>query len=354
MSVRFSQPRIAPHFRDGHLLEEAEIIETKLADPDAPAGHPPPYDCVLVCPFPAIRIISWLPKLRRPDGEAERDEYGDPVLGQRAWFALDNRRLHTMQRAAAKHWPKRCCVVVRCIEEVPGSTIRELRKFRTTTQGKSVEVGVRVGDTESWCWEKDAPAGTVQPGLEVEAEGLFAEDLWDAILWAPHVVETAIEIRPSKEERERARAASSNGDALVHVKPARTPEPPASPQQPAAATLQHSMPKTVLQPAIGQTTAAAAPRLAPAVEQLFQLNGGRTWRLALCPASGWQYIDPGNRIQGPFTLEKMRLWHQHGFFYPALRMRCDPGDEFRPFAELWPPGQMAFMGHVIQYRNEMS
>lgn len=243
LSIRFSQPRIAPHFRDGHLLDEsaAEVYESPLEDrpgacsmdgsrfgswagPSDSAPGPPPYDVVLVPPFPAIRVISWLPKLRHPDGEVERDAYGDHILGKRAWFALDNRRLHAMQFAAARRWPRRCCVVVRCIEEVPGTTVRELRKFRTTTEGKSVEVG-RVGETRAWQWAealfvpsvptnlcKDAPAiasTAPPPDFMVEPEGLFAEDLWDATVWAPHAVAVASDACGTQEEVMAAEGPSS-------------------------------------------------------------------------------------------------------------------------------------------------
>ncbi|CAE8588737.1 unnamed protein product, partial [Polarella glacialis] len=183
LSIRFSQPRIAPHFRDGHLLQDtvSEVFEAQLEDPqrhfsrlqDAAEGAPP-YDLVLVPPFPAIRVISWLPKIRRPDGEAERDANGDQILGRRAWFALDNRRLYSMQCAAAKRWPRRCCVVVRCVEEVPGTTIKELRKFRTTTEGRSIDIGVRAGDCRPWCWTQAAPPCARGVG-DVEADGLYPE-----------------------------------------------------------------------------------------------------------------------------------------------------------------------------------
>mmetsp|Transcript_119036 Transcript_119036/g.370815 ORF Transcript_119036/g.370815 Transcript_119036/m.370815 type:complete len:302 (+) Transcript_119036:63-968(+) len=287
LAVRFSQPRIAPHYRDGHLLDEtvAEVYATSLADggvDDAPrdaAAGAPPYDMVLVAPFPAIRVISWLPKIRRPDGEAERDEYGDQKLGKRAWFALDNRRLHSMQCAAAARWPRRCCVVVRCIEEVPGQTIRELRKFRTTTEGRSVEVGIRVGDTEPWSWPQAAPLGARVDDLE--AEGLYAEDLWDAMQWAPQAVAAA--------------SGAEGADAAV--------EP-----------------------------------------------DGRAPALTRCPDDGWQYVDPSGRIQGPFHIERMRVWSRHNFFYPDLPMRCDPADAFRPFADLFPRGAEPFGDRVVRYK----
>lgn len=292
LTIRFSQPRVAPHFRDGHLLDEtvAEVYETTLESPasvgpcapDAAEGLPP-YDTVLVPPFPAIRVISWLPKIRRPDGEAERDANGDQILGKRAWFALDNRRLHSMQCAAAKRWPRRCCVVVRCIEEVPGTTIRELRKFRTTTEGRSVEVGIRVGETELWSWTKVAPPGARADMLE--AEGLFAEDLWDAEQWAPRVVAVS-EGRGEEDGEEKEEGVR-----------------------------------------------------------------GRRGKLVTCPATGWQYIDPTGKVQGPFGLEKMRLWHQHQFFYTDLQMRCDPVDAFAPFSVLFPTGAgEPFQARVMRYR----
>lgn len=329
LSIRFSQPRIAPHFRDGHLLDEtsSEVFETSLScvSPAEAKGGSPPYDVVLVPPFPAIRVISWLPKLRRPDGEAEKNEYGDHVLGKRAWFALDNRRLHSMQRAAARRWPRQCCVAVRCIEEVPGgTTIRELRKFRTTTQGKSIEVGVRVGDTWPWSWIEDAPPSAVEAmanGLEIEPEGLFAEDLWDATIWASHAVAAASEKRCSREERRGgARPRSESPEPAPAPAPARSCEPQAVQVRVAVKAVEDSRP-------------SAKPS-----------------KVAECPSSGWQYVDPSGRIQGPFSLEKMRLWYQHGYFYPNLPMRCSAADQFVAFSELWPPGIPPFTNHVVEYR----
>lgn len=344
LSIRFSQPRIAPHFRDGHLLEEAvgEVYEAPLESqpgqsasaPGEAASGPPPYDVLLVPPFPAIRIISWLPKMRNKDGEAEKDINGDTILGKRAWFALDNRRLHSMQCAAAKRWPRRCCVVVRCIEEVPGQTIRELRKFRTTTEGRSIEVGVRAGDTQPWSWLDAGPPGCKEEQLD--PEGLFAEDLHDAEEWAPEAVAaaagggenedpSAASREQRREERRRNRQARDGSDGTrAGGAPERAAGPAAVPAPPAPARV-----------------AAAPPPAAAAVPKGTPLR-------ARCPETGWQYVDPAGRVQGPFSLEKMRLWHKHGFFYHDLPMRCFPEDRFVCFLELWPAGCEPFEGQVLR------
>jgi len=342
LAIRFSQPRIAPHFRDGHILHEtvAEVYEAQLqsaadaaasaegsSHADAASGTPP-YDVVLMPPFPGIRVISWLPKIRRPDGEAERDAYGDQILGKRAWFALDNRRLHTLQCAAAKRWPRRCCVAVRCIEEVPGTTIRELRKFRTTTEGRSIEVGVRVGETQAWSWHKAAPPGARVDDV-VEPEGLFAEDLHCAVRWAPHAV------------------AAGSKDEVEAEEPA---EAPAAAAPPAVAPAQTVATSNGSNGRVGSAGYAGGYGSLSAGYPGGGGGGGyarRSW-LAACPDMGWQYVDPSGKIQGPFGLEKMRLWNQHGFFYADLPMRCDPADSFVKLSELFPGGSEPFKGPVLR------
>jgi translation initiation factor 2A len=55
-----------------------------------------------------------------------------------------------------------------------------------------------------------------------------------------------------------------------------------------------------------------------------------------CPETNWQYVDPKNNIQGPFTLLEMQQWHSMGYFRPQLRMRCNPSDKFIAFSDLFP------------------
>lgn len=302
LSVRFSQPRIAPHFRDGHLVKDtaSEVFEMPLLDAATAASRPahsetnaaegtPPYDIALVPPFPPIRVISWLPKLRRPDGQAKKDANGDQLLGRRAWFSLDNRRLHALQCAAAKRWPRRCCIIVHCIEEVPGTTIKELRKFRTITEGKSVEVGMRTCDTMTFTWSQAVPPGIAAPVGDIDPDGLFSEDLFDAEKWVPQSIMASVQISHEEE----------------------TESPPTN-----------------------------------------GYGGNKEMKLAPCPATGWQYKDPAGNIQGPFPLEKMRIWHQYKFFYADLLMRSDPVDAFLPFSQLFPAGEEPFRGRVVRYRQD--
>lgn len=339
LCVRFSQPRIAPHYRDGHLLDEAlhKIYESNLESGppdertplDAAAGVPP-YDTLLVPPFPTIRVISWRPKIRNKDGEAEKDAHGDQILGNRAWFALDNRRLHTLQRAAASRWPKRCCIAVRCVEEVPGgAACREIRKFRTTTEGKCVDIGVRQGQTSQWCWKDTAPAGVNLDALG--EEGLFVEDLYDANVWAPQAVSAAGD-GPNGSEEDEADAP--------------TPAVPSVAAAPPRASMAGSIPGAGLGAGLGGMGLGMG--LGAGLMAAHRDYMGP--QLAPCPAGGWEYIDPMGKIQGPFLLDKMRQWHSHGFFYPDLPMRCDPLDRFVKFAELFPAGMLPFHGAVVRYK----
>lgn len=64
-----------------------------------------------------------------------------------------------------------------------------------------------------------------------------------------------------------------------------------------------------------------------------------------CPNTGWQYVDPRQNIQGPFSLLEMQQWHSMGYFRPDLPMRCDPGDRFLPFKDLFPHPLVPFKAY---------
>jgi len=408
LSIRFSQPRIAPHFRDGHLLVDTSAeVEVKpfkegggeellLSDP----ASAPDYDCIILPPFPSIRVISFMPKIRRSDGEAERNERGDQVLGQRAWFALDNRRLYLLQQAAAAVWPKRCCAAVKCLEEVPGSTARELRKFRTTTEGRTVEIGARFGDDMiPWDWQAEVlhlKKATSKPE-EVAPDGQFAEDLWDANDWAPLAVsigEVTKEVEKKRDRQLREHIQQVQEQELRRLQKEKEQEDlqklllqeeqrkiqdqqifllqqellnrrRQQQLQQQQRQQQQEQELLLLQQYGGlldmwsstdilrQAAVAAAGVASLGGVGLSSLpracDGGR--KLMHCPESGWEYVDPSGNVRGPFGLAKMRLWHQHGFFFPELPMRCSVSDKFRPFSELFPKPIEPFSGFVTRFSS---
>lgn len=194
LCVRFSQPRIRPNFQDGRRIDEAVAMMTKVSM----KGFDNHYDELLKPPFPPISIIAWAPKLRHAGGVAETDSSGGERIGERAWFTFDNRRLYSLQRAAVERWPSRCCIVVRCIEDVPANS-SQVRKFQTTTEGVSVEIGRRNDEKEqlrmsAWKWTDqlvrkgaEVAAVPVAPTLaamvaarteNVSAKGLYSGDPW--------------------------------------------------------------------------------------------------------------------------------------------------------------------------------
>lgn len=63
----------------------------------------------------------------------------------------------------------------------------------------------------------------------------------------------------------------------------------------------------------------------------------------LCPRTGWEYMDPKGRKQGPFTLEQMTQWHRMGVFKGTLQVRYDPNDRFVPLQELFPHPMVPFL-----------
>lgn len=185
LAIRFSQAHISPFFRDGRPLEGADkLIEIEPLPAPENGKKAPPYDVFLIHPFPIIGVISWRPKIRDTTGVVEYDDRGLEKIGNRAWFTFDNRRLCALQRAAMEQWPKRACIVVVCLEDVPGEG-REVRKFRTRTEGNWVEVSSStLGTSERdvlchWDWKVEA-AGADGQTPDQRVQGAFSEDLWDA------------------------------------------------------------------------------------------------------------------------------------------------------------------------------
>ena len=164
---------------------------------------------------------------------------------------------------------------------------------------------------------------------------------------------------PMEQEMEAAMVPMEQ-EAAVAEGPAPTTGGPGDPTSPRSGKLSKCPTAVVVCSAcLGMTSCwclRRAAREAAAAEGPASTTGGpgdpappRSGKLSTCPASGWQYVDRIGKIQGPFGLEMMRLWHQHVSFPPTLPMRCDPEDEFAPFADLWPLGVPPFTTQVIQY-----
>lgn len=154
-AIRFSQARIRPTFRDGHVVEKSMSQVEALSWPCEEGG----YDLLLSVPFPPIEIIRWRPKLREDDGSPLVGDGGTNVFGEACWFTFDNRRLYCLQAAAVKHWPKRVAAVVHVFHDLPLNS-SAVRKFRTTDLGWSVRISRRDDPKEeapSWSW-RDAAA----------------------------------------------------------------------------------------------------------------------------------------------------------------------------------------------------
>jgi hypothetical protein len=62
----------------------------------------------------------------------------------------------------------------------------------------------------------------------------------------------------------------------------------------------------------------------------------------LCPSDGWEYVDPKQKVHGPFPLSLMKRWYFECYFTADLLMRCDPNDSFVKFEELFPASLSAF------------
>mmetsp|Transcript_115390 Transcript_115390/g.372848 ORF Transcript_115390/g.372848 Transcript_115390/m.372848 type:complete len:771 (+) Transcript_115390:155-2467(+) len=92
---------------------------------------------------------------------------------------------------------------------------------------------------------------------------------------------------------------------------------------------------------VARPTPAQPTNKQPQSSQGIQSHGAKL----PCPSTGWQYVDPKQNIQGPFTLLEMQQWNSMGYFRPDLPMRCDPSDKFVPFAELFPHPMIPFQSY---------
>mmetsp|Transcript_56154 Transcript_56154/g.93152 ORF Transcript_56154/g.93152 Transcript_56154/m.93152 type:complete len:347 (-) Transcript_56154:93-1133(-) len=165
-AIRFSQARIRPTFRDGHVVEKSMSQVEAVSWPHKAGG----YDLLLSVPFPPIEIIRWRPKLREDDGSPVVDDGGANLFGEACWFTFDNRRLYCLQAAAVKHWPQRVAAVVHVMHDLPLNS-SAARKFRTTDLGWSVRICRRddlKDDAPSWSW-RDAAALRCAPEASLHA-----------------------------------------------------------------------------------------------------------------------------------------------------------------------------------------
>jgi hypothetical protein len=57
----------------------------------------------------------------------------------------------------------------------------------------------------------------------------------------------------------------------------------------------------------------------------------------------WQYTDPQGQIQGPFSQDNMRQWHEAGYFNADLPIRLRHWQRFHPFQTVFPDFKGAFL-----------
>lgn len=156
LAIRFSQARINPYFSNGSSLEAA--ISACKEEPCEIGGSKRSF---LRVPFPAIEVVRFAPKLRTEDGAAVKDANGKQAWGEERWFTLDNRRLYCLQQAALKAWPRACCVAVNFCDAVGKykyNQQQELKKFKTTTEGATINVGRgkdALEDITTWDWQME-------------------------------------------------------------------------------------------------------------------------------------------------------------------------------------------------------
>mmetsp|Transcript_48492 Transcript_48492/g.90891 ORF Transcript_48492/g.90891 Transcript_48492/m.90891 type:complete len:298 (-) Transcript_48492:79-972(-) len=159
LELRFSQRKMRNVFADGKLI--ADSVEQvrpirRTAEETSVYGA----SWRLEAPFPPIEVLRFRCKLR---DETTGRPLLDPVTKkemfeqEESWFTLDNRRLYCLQRVAISLLPERCTVDT--IAEIRKERrLREIRKFRTLDNGKSINVGSVVDGVpfETWSWTEEA------------------------------------------------------------------------------------------------------------------------------------------------------------------------------------------------------
>mmetsp|Transcript_295 Transcript_295/g.822 ORF Transcript_295/g.822 Transcript_295/m.822 type:complete len:391 (+) Transcript_295:16-1188(+) len=169
LEVLFSQNVIYPKFTDGRNIDDAVknvraftrerptlpkesyegLSELAVAKAKAAAATAASiaeeglkqdnFDVVIVPPFPSIEVVWWSPKLRDGSGVPLTGEDGGELRAEQALFTVDNRRLYALQRAAIAHWPRRCITRVHVVADRV-EVLKHLRKFRTRTNGMSINI----------------------------------------------------------------------------------------------------------------------------------------------------------------------------------------------------------------------
>lgn len=159
--VHFSQAHIRPEFQDGRTVDDTIAeIQGELCSPLDTEAYPGVITkgdswWLLKTPFPEIEVIQWRCKLRAEDGSMKVDASGNELYGEREWYSLDNRRLYSLQKAAAKLYPKEVRCAVRVIRQ-EDSNYREFRKFRTPDLGRTVGIGHREAvEMPRWSWRRE-------------------------------------------------------------------------------------------------------------------------------------------------------------------------------------------------------
>lgn len=169
-AIRFTQEHIRTTFRDGRDVEAT----TRQIVPESADGSS--YDVILRAPFPHIEITRW---------------HDSPVSEDVHWFTFDNRRLYSLQRAAAQYWPKRVAAVVEVLYSADRTSWK--RKFDTMTSGQRVSVrhSSLQNSIGTWHWHRaveQRSTGTVMVAHLCALRAVEVDDAKtsvDALLDAP-------------------------------------------------------------------------------------------------------------------------------------------------------------------------